>query len=132
MADLVLDASALAAFFLPDETGPDLERLAGAFADFRAPWLIWAEIRNILIMLERRGRLPKGFADEALAAIEGLAIALDTAPAGPDVMRLARAHGLSIYDALYLELALRLGAPLATMDAALARAAEAEGVALAG
>lgn len=132
MADLVLDASALAGWFLRDETGPDLERLAGTFPGFRAPWLIWAEIRNILIMLERRGRLPGGFADEALAAIEGLAIALDTTPAGPEVMRLARAHGLSAYDALSLELALRLGAPLATLDATLARAAEAEGVALAG
>lgn len=132
MADLVLDASALAGWFLPDETGPDLERLAETVESFRAPWLIWAEIRNILIVLERRGRLPEGLADEALSAIEALAIGLDTAPAGAEVLRLARRYGLTVYDALYLELALRLRAPLATLDAALARAARAEGVALAG
>jgi predicted nucleic acid-binding protein len=132
MADLVLDASALAASVLPDETGPDLAALARQHDAFRAPWLIWAEIRNILIVLERRGRLPEGFADEALAAIDGLAIALDTTPDSGAVLRLARRHGLSPHDALYLELASRHGAVLATRDAALAAAARAEGVALAG
>jgi predicted nucleic acid-binding protein len=132
MADLVLDASALAAAVLPDEAGPDLVALARQHDTFRAPWLIWAEIRNILIVLERRGRLPEGFADEALAAIDGLAIALDTAPDSGAVLRLARRHRLSAYDALYLELAARHRAVLATRDAALAAAARAEGVAFAG
>lgn len=132
MADLVLDASALAASVLPNAAGPDLAALARQHDAFRAPWLIWAEIRNILIVLERRGRLPEGFADEALAAIDGLAIALDTAPDSGAVLRLARRHGLSAHDALYLELASRHGAVLATRDAALAAAARAEGVALAG
>jgi predicted nucleic acid-binding protein len=131
MGGLVLDASALAAAILPDEGGPDLAPFLAAEAVFRAPWLLWAEIRNILIVLERRGRLPEGFADEALAAIDGLGIALDAAPAGAEVLRLARRHGLTVYDALYLELALRSGAGLVTRDRVLAAAALAEGVSLA-
>lgn len=129
---LVLDASALAAAVLPDESGPDLPGLLAAHEELAAPWLLWAEIRNILITLERRGRLPGGFAEEALAAIEALGLALDAAPAGAEVLRLARRHGLTVYDALYLELALRRRAVLATRDGALGRAAQAEGVALAG
>lgn len=47
-----------------------------------------------------------------------------------DVQRLGRSHGLSIYDAAYLELALRRRLPLATFDKALRKAAAAEGLAL--
>jgi predicted nucleic acid-binding protein len=47
-------------------------------------------------------------------------------------MSLARRHRVTVYDAAYLELALREGLPLATLDAALADAARAEGVALLG
>ena len=48
--------------------------------------------------------------------------------ANDDMMRLARSHRLTAYDAAYLELALRKGAPLATLDRRLAEAARAEGV----
>ncbi len=88
-----------------------------------APWLLWAELRNILIVNERRGRLPHGAAEAFLEAFEGLNVCLDTAPAEAEVMRLARTHELTIYDALYLELALRLHARLATLDGRLADAA---------
>ena len=55
---LVLDASALASWLMPDEVGTDLAALAEAHDSFCAPWLLWAEIRNILIVGERRGRIP--------------------------------------------------------------------------
>ncbi len=45
-----------------------------------------------------------------------------------DTLHLARRHGLSSYDASYLELALRTGVPLATLDTDLARAARKAGV----
>ena len=67
-------------------------------------------------------------ADSILEAIDDLAVTLDTAPRSDAVMRLARAHQLSAYDALYLELALRHHADLATLDRALRLAAIAEGV----
>jgi predicted nucleic acid-binding protein len=95
-----------------------------------APALLWAEIRNLLISAERRGRLDPGMVEEGLAVVEALEIALDGTPASDHVLALARRHRLTIYDALYLELALRRGAALATRDEALAAAARAEGVAL--
>ena len=128
---LVLDASALAGWLLPDEAGLDLVALSEQHAEFAAPWLIWAEIRNILLVSERRGRIPANVVEQALEAVDGLGLILDTSPSSAAVAGLCRAHRLTAYDALYLELALRKGATLATHDAALARAASAEGVALA-
>ncbi len=125
---LVLDASALASWLMPDETGADLAVLAENHAIFAAPFLIWAEIRNILVVSERRNRISTKVSDQALEAIADLGIVLDTTPSNAEVMRLCRQHGLTAYDALYLELALREAAALATCDAALKRAAWVEGV----
>jgi predicted nucleic acid-binding protein len=128
---LVLDASALAGWLMPDEAGLDLVALSEQHAEFAAPWLIWAEIRNILLVSERRGRIPANVVEQALEAVDGLGLILDTSLSSAAVAGLCRAHRLTAYNALYLELALRKGATLATHDAALARAASAEGVALA-
>lgn len=129
MSRIVVDASAAAALLLPDETTPAaLDAFAHAALD--APWLFWAELRNILIVSERRGRLPAGAAETVLKAIDGLGIRLDAAPSEAEVMRLAREHGLTVYDALYLELAVRIGAPLATLDGKLAEAARRSSVAV--
>jgi predicted nucleic acid-binding protein len=125
---LVLDASALAGWLMPDEAGVDLAPLARDYPVFIAPWLLWAEIRNILIVAERRGRIGPGIVEQALEAIGDLGIVLDTAPSTAALLALCRTHRLTAYDALYLELALREGATLATRDTALARAATAEGL----
>ena len=85
-------------------------------------------IGNILVVNERRGRLPAGSAEQITDAVDGLGIELDTNPANAVVLDLARRHRLTVYDALYLELALRHGASLASLDAALLGAAKAEGV----
>jgi predicted nucleic acid-binding protein len=61
-----------------------------------------------------------------------LAISLDRAPDEIIVLTLARRHRLTVYDAAYLEVAVREGLPLATLDAGLARAATAEQVPLIG
>jgi predicted nucleic acid-binding protein len=127
---LVVDASALAAWLLPDETSADLGTVIAEHADVLAPWLLWAELRNILIVTERRGRLPQGVADRLIEAVEGLGIELDTVPTNAGVLGLARQHALTVYDALYLELALRHGAMLATLDTKLAQSARAEGIIL--
>jgi predicted nucleic acid-binding protein len=128
---LVVDASAVAGWLLPDEGSRDPAAILAGEEALAAPWLLWAELRNILVVNERRGRLPAGLAEQLVEAVEGLGIALDTAPSGPGVLALARRHGLTVYDALYLELALRRHGRLATLDAALGRAAEAEGVSVA-
>ena len=129
---LVVDASAMAGWLLPDEAGPDLTATLAAADEIAAPWLLWAELRNILIVCERRGRIPAGLADEILEAVEGLGLRLDAAPSSAAVLELARRHGLTVYDALCLDLARRRGARLASLDAALLRAARAEGVATLG
>lgn len=128
---LVLDASALAGWLMPDEAGTDLLSLVDRHDVFAAPTLIWAEIRNILIVAERRGRLSPEQVDQAIETIGELGIVLDTTPSSAAVLGLCRRHRLTAHEALYLDLALRENAELATLDAALARAARDEGVSVA-
>ena len=128
---LVIDSSVILGALLPDEAGDELGALLECYDEVLAPWLLWAEIRNILVVAERRGRLAAGFAEEILEALDDLGVALDHTARSAAVLRLARHHGLSVYDALYLELALHQEADLATRDDALRRAAVAEGVRLA-
>lgn len=125
---LVVDASALVAWVMPDEVGSDLDALMARHEAVAAPTLLWVELRNILIVSERRGRLPAGMADQIADAVDGLGITLVTPGSSAVVMDLARRHQLSAYDALYLELALRESAQLASLDRALIAAAKAEGV----
>ncbi len=103
-----------------------LERVARSGA--RAPGLLWAEVRNVLVMAERRGRIAQRQADAALTELEALRIELDHVPDSRMTLRLARRHRVSVYDALYLELAIREGRALATLDQALRAAADSEGI----
>ena len=132
MSAPILDCSVACAWLLDDENVPGadsvLQRVGTHGAS--APGLLWAELRNALVMAERRGRLSPAQTAAALAEIEDLDIELDHLPDAATTLRLAREHRLSVYDALYLELALRQQRELATLDSALARAAELEGVGL--
>ncbi len=95
-----------------------------------APQLWHFEVRNSLLMAERRGRLSAGEVKGRLDALRSLPIRTDEEPDLQSALELARTHRLSFYDALYLELAKRESAELATLDGALGRAAIAEGVSL--
>ena len=128
---LVIDSSVVLSALLPDEARDDLDALFEQYDEVIAPWLLWAEVRNTLIVAERRGRLAEGLAEEILEALHDLGIALDQSPRSASVLRLARKHELSVYEALCLELALHREADLATHDEALRRAAVAEGARLA-
>ena len=97
-----------------------------------SPILLWFELRNALIIAERRGRASEDYTAAFLQRFGGFSIALDHAPDEATVMTLARRHRLTVYDAAYLGLALREGVPLATLDCALAGAARAEGAELIG
>ncbi|MCY4100101.1 MAG: type II toxin-antitoxin system VapC family toxin [Rhodobacteraceae bacterium] len=126
---VVVDASAVASWLLPDETNPFvLEKLIET--QFHAPWLFWAEIRNILIIAERRGRLIKSLFTETVVILDTISIEFDTIPSSSLVLSLAQNHSLSVYDSLYLELALRLQHPLCTLDKKLAQVAKYEGIKL--
>jgi predicted nucleic acid-binding protein len=96
------------------------------------PAVWWFEVRNLLVAGERHGRMNPAGTAEFLADLERLSIRLDHAPVSAAVLALARLHRLTVYDAAYLELALRVDAPLATFDKKLAAAAEAAGVQLIG
>lgn len=126
----VLDCSIACAWLLEDESVPGSDRVLGRVGTHgaSAPGLFWAELRNALVMAERRGRLTPTQTTAALAGIEHLDIELDRAPDEETTLRLARQHRLTVYDALYLELAIRQNRELATLDTALQRAAESEGV----
>ena len=124
---VVIDASALAGWLLPDESGPDISDVL-ANSPVCAPWLLWVELRNILIVIERRGRIELDDTTEILKAVDSLGISLDTAADSGRVMALARRHGLTAYDSTYLELALRRAEPLISLDKALVKAAKAEKV----
>ena len=130
MSAPVLDCSVACAWLLDDESVPGSDTVLKRVGTYgaSAPGLLWAELRNALVMAERRGRLAPAQSEAALAAIEDLDIELDHAPDGATTLRLAREHQISVYDALYLELAVRQRRELATVDRALQRAAESEGV----
>ena len=123
----VIDASALAGWLLPDEDGPDLGDLISQ-GDALAPWLLWVELRNILLVVERRGRIDPGETTEILEAIGDIGILLKTDFETARVMALCRRHGLTAYDSLYLDLAIREGTSLASLDKSLVAAAKAEGI----
>ncbi len=130
MSRLVLDASITANWLLGDEFDP---RAAYALDWLRqneaiVPQLWHYEVRNALLVAERRGRVPRGETIERLDSLRGLPILTDQEADLQKAFGLAGAHGLSFYDALYLELALRREAQLATLDALLAQAAIAEGL----
>ena len=94
-------------------------------------WL-W-EVGNVLVQAERKGRITSAAIRTFLGLLETLPIRIDqvtTATAWHDTLALARSHRLTTYDAAYLELALRLGLPLASRDQALNAAASKEGVSL--
>ena len=129
MSQFVLDASVAGAWLLEDEDDPvanaAVTRLATEFA--LVPQLWHLEVRNALISAERRGRLRANDVEDGLRRISDLPIRTDTEPDLGTALALARRHRLTIYDAFYVELALRADAPLATVDQTLASAAVAEG-----
>lgn len=95
---LVIDAAALVGWLMPDEAGIDLAALAAAHDGIAAPWLLWAELRNILIVSERHGRIPADSAEQIADTVDALGIPPDTAPADAVVFDLARRHRLTVHE----------------------------------
>jgi predicted nucleic acid-binding protein len=128
----VVDASLAGAWFLPDEHNEAATALALRLTEggVIAPNLFWHEVRNLLVSARRANRLDDEVLAGQLAALAVLPIADAGQGDGPATARLALLHRLTAYDAVYLALAEALALPLATFDAALRRAARAEGVAV--
>lgn len=135
MSHCVLDCSAALAWVLPGESDPAtdvlLETVAATGAVAPALWPF--EVANVLLMAERRGRIMLAERQQALAILGELPIHIDgqaVARAWKDTLAIAQTHRLTVYDASYLELAIRLGLPLASRDTELRAAASACGVPL--
>ena len=95
------------------------------------PSLWHLEVANALHIATRRKQCDEDYADRSLERLAKLPIAVDSKAsdhAWGATKTLAREHGLSLYDAAYLELAVRLQRPLASCDVALIRAAKACGI----
>ena len=128
----VLDASVAAcwAFQDEDDARADLALSRIKTDEALVPSLWWFELRNILVVNERRKRIAESDTTSFLKYISQLTIKIDSFPNSDAVLRLSRTRQLTVYDACYLELAQREGVPLATLDSYLARAARSERVAL--
>jgi len=134
---LVIDISVAIAWCFPDEQDDYSQSVLDALSSERAivPDLWHLEVANTLLVGERRKRSTQANTVTWLGFLAALPIAIDEetkAHAFGDTLSLAREHNLSAYDAAYLELAMRRGLPLATLDAKLKTAAQAVGVPLYG
>jgi predicted nucleic acid-binding protein len=96
------------------------------------PSLWWFEVRNGLVVAERRRRTSPDISAAFLHRLSAFPLAVAGLPDESTLLTLARRHGLTVYDAAYLELALRERLDLATLDTELADAARAESVTLVG
>lgn len=137
---MVLDASSVLAW-LVERSDPDEARLADRLLhlveaeEACVPALWYLEVANGLLVAEARNAMDRQTVDRFWGELAALPITEDDLrPESllPNVIALSRKHGLTAYDASYLELALRLGATLATFDRKLAEAARAAGVAVVG
>ena len=130
MNTLALDASVAAAWVLDDENEPYANAAFSLLPAESAlvPRLWHLELRNVLLSAERMNRLSPVRAGQHLAALAALPIDTDDDTDLNTAYELARTYRLTIYDAVYLELAQRRNVLLATLDSALRRAARAEGL----
>lgn len=124
------------AFVLQDEATAETDKILdslgqGAKAFTPALWR-W-EVGNVLLMAERRKRITQAESHRHLASLQSLPVELDDnawREGWNATPLLARKHNLTLYDAAYLELAIRRGVPLGSLDTDLRKAAKAEGVKL--
>lgn len=133
MTTFVLDCSMALSWCFENESSDAayrlLDRLRAGPAAVPSLWHV--EVANVLALAERRRRITLAESAEFIALLESLPISVDdetSSRALTRILDLAREERLSAYDAAYLELAMRLGVPLASKDGALCDAAERVGV----
>lgn len=125
---IVVDSSTALARFLPDENSPLALDVLMQVTESGAvvPQHFRVEFENAPVVAVRRKRINRDDRRRTLERISGLELTTDRAGGAAlwtDTVELADEHGLTLYDGLYLELSLRTGLPLATLDKRLAKAA---------
>ena len=133
MSGLIVDASLVVATLIPEvDTSAAHETLEQHHAGLFAPPHLISEVTNALTVNLRKRVIDKTYRDQAVERFMGLEISLDRDSVDVQNLRrtvaLADLHDLTIYDALYLELAMRKGHALGTFDRDLRNAARREGV----
>lgn len=127
----VVDASVTLPWFLQDERTAFTDAVLAALGkeEYWVPVVWRLEFPNALLAAERKRRIERQTRLEALELAAHLALRVDASPVDmKSISALAERHGLSTYDASYLELALRQSCALITLDRALADAATAAGI----
>jgi predicted nucleic acid-binding protein len=129
MSRVVIDASMTLSWLLPDESSAVSLTVRDDVFQAESVWVPahWRlEVCNSLWTAERRKRLNATGIAQAVALFTQLPVIVDPETndrAGGETLALARQHTLSVYDAAYLELALRRGASLASLDRPLRKVA---------
>jgi predicted nucleic acid-binding protein len=137
IARFIVDCSVAMSWLFKDETTSStralLERLEAEPAI--VPDLWYLEVANVLVLATRKGRIAAEQCADFIRQIQALDLQTDDTTADRafgDILSLAATHGLTSYDAVYLDLALRTKLPLATLDEPLRKAAKSLGVKLLG
>src|SRR5712671_1264135 len=134
MAAVVIDASIASAWCFPDEqtdyTRAVFQAVSSSAVDTVAPRLWAYEIRNSVLMGLRRGRISKPDSAQFLVSLNELNVRLSEPASYDDVFSLAQQHGLTVYDAAYLDLAIQERVTIASLDGQLVRTAQRAGVQL--
>ena len=133
---LVLDASVALLWLAPDTNPVGVDYASTALKTLKesqalVPSLWPLEVGNVITKLEAKNIVTEADSQRFIILLGRLNIVTDPATIGRafgDILNLARRYKLSVYDAAYLELALRTGHPLATLDAHLAKATTLAGV----
>jgi predicted nucleic acid-binding protein len=133
LTGVVIDASVALAWCFPDEDSNYADGILVALEGqaILIPPVWGLEIANAILAGERSRRLRQPEIRRFTALLESLAMVQDVQPVGDyvsNVLPVAREYSLSAYDAAYLELSIRHGAPLATLDVKLQKAAQKAGI----
>ena len=132
----VVDTSVTMRWCFLDGSAKDLE-YAGLVLDSiesesaTVPAIWGLEVANVLVRAERHGSIERSITENFITTLEGLRIVVDEKTSEyslTDILQVSRTYNLTAYDASYLELAKRLGIPLATLDEKLIKAARKAGV----
>ncbi len=129
----VIDCSITMAWLFTDEKTPFSEKILDRLNDEQAvaPSLWTLEVINVLLVGEKRKRISMSESTHFLDVLNNLPIQIIENPSllkCESMIFLARAYQLTSYDAAYLDLASRMGLPLASLDAQLIAAAQATGI----
>jgi predicted nucleic acid-binding protein len=133
LSGIVIDASVALAWGFPDEASDYADQVLVALENqtILVPALWATEITNAILMAERRKRIRQPEIRRFVELLGGLTVVLDSqtvTDSVANILPLGREYGLSAYDAAYLDVAMRHGAPLATLDGNLQKAGRKAGI----